>query len=294
VSDQQIGDADAGNTGATRATALRAGFIGLGDQGGGMAHRLIECGVRTTLWARRGASLDPFRQSGAALAASTAELGANSDVVGVCVVDDAGVQDVVLGQSGVLAGMNPGGLLALHSTISLDVCYEIATAAQQSGVAVIDAPVSGGGSAAATGNLTVLVGGEHEHFERARPVLETFGGTVSHLGPLGSGLIAKLINNTLHAAHYALARDAFVAATRLGLDQNAIGPVLAASSGNSYSLNMAVQLGGFDVLAPLVGPLLRKDVAIFDRLSAERAVPTGSLLRVADEALKLFGFSRDQ
>ncbi|PXX01630.1 NAD(P)-dependent oxidoreductase [Mycolicibacterium moriokaense] len=273
---------------------IRVGFIGLGDQGAGMAHRLIDCGVPTTLWARREASLQPFRESGAAFAATPAELGAKSDVVGVCVLDDAGVQQVLLGESGVLSGMRPGAVLAIHSTISLDVCHQIARAADELGIGVIDAPVSGGGFAAAKGELAVLVGGSPEHYARALPALETFGGSVSHLGPLGSGLIAKLINNTLHAAHYALARDALAAGIGLGLDEKALGHVLSVCSGNSYSLNTAVMVGGFDVLAPLVGTLLRKDVAIFDRLAAEHGVPTGSLIPVADEALELFGFPRDR
>lgn len=271
---------------------LRVGFIGLGDQGGGMASRLIECGIATTLWARREASLEPFRSGAAAFAATPAELGSHSDIVGICVVDDAGVEQVVLGEDGVLAGMAPGALLVLHSTISLATCEHIHAEARRLGVAVIDAPVSGGGFAAAKGELTVLVGGAGADVERARPVLETYGAQVIYLGPLGSGLLAKLVNNTLHAAHYALARDAISAGTQMGLDGDALGRALAVSSGNSYSLNTAVAVGGFDVLAPMVGSLLLKDVALFDALTAERGVSTGSLVAVADEALTLFGRPR--
>lgn len=272
--------------------AVRAGFIGLGDQGGGMASRLIECGIPTTLWARRAASLEPFRAGRATFAATPAELGACSDVVGICVVDDAGVEEVVLGDRGVLSGMRQGALLVLHSTISLATCQRAAAAAAQNEIGVIDAPVSGGGFAAAQGELTVLVGGEVVDFERARPVLETFGGQVIHLGPLGSGLLAKLVNNTLHAAHYALARDAIAVGVQMGLDEEALGRALAVSSGNSFSLNTAVAVGGFDVLAPMVSSLLHKDVAIFDMLTSERGVSTGSLISVADEALELFGSPR--
>lgn len=271
---------------------IRAGFIGLGDQGGGMASRLIECGVPTTLWARREASLEPFRGSAADFASTPAELGAASDVVGICVVDDAGTEEVVLGAAGVLIGMKPGSVLALHSTISLATCHKIGAAAAELGVGVIDAPVSGGGFAAAKGELTVLVGGERALFDRAYPALDTYGGNTFHLGPLGSGLIAKLINNTLHAAHYALARDALRSGTALGLDESALGQALSVSSGNSYSLNISVMMGGFAQLAPMVGSLLRKDVEIFDRLAEQRGAVTGSLIPVADEALDLFGFSR--
>jgi 3-hydroxyisobutyrate dehydrogenase-like beta-hydroxyacid dehydrogenase len=270
----------------------RVGFIGLGDQGGGMADRLISCGLDTMLWARREASLTRFRETSASIADTPAELGAASDIVGICVVDDAGVLEVLLGGSGVLKGMRAGSVIAIHSTISLAVCNEIAAAAADRGVGVIDAPVSGGGFAAAEGKLTVLAGGDPETYAKALPALETFGGNIFHLGPLGSGLIAKLVNNTLHAAHYALAQDAIDAGGALGLDTDELGRALAASSGNSYSLNAAVMVGGFDAIAPMVGPLLRKDVTIFDALVAEHDVKPGSLVAVAEEALVRFGQPR--
>jgi len=270
----------------------RVGFIGLGDQGGGMAERLIACGFGTTLWARREASLTRFREMAVSFADTPAELGAASDIVGVCVVDDAGVLEVLLGESGVLSGMKAGGVVAIHSTISLGVCHQIAEAATERGVAVIDAPVSGGGFAAAEGKLTVLVGGAEEPYTKALPALQTFGGNVFHLGPLGSGLIAKLVNNTLHAAHYALAEDAIKAGGALGLDPEVLGRALGASSGNSYSLSAAVMVGGFEAIAPMVGPLLRKDVTIFDGLTAEQSVNVGSLVTVAEEALSRFGQPR--
>src|SRR6476646_937907 len=102
-----------------------AGFIGLGSQGAGMARRIIEQGVPTTLWARRAQSLEPFACT-ATFATGPVELGRASDVVGICVTDDAAVREVTLGPRGVLAGMAAGSVLALHSTIGTDVCAEIA------------------------------------------------------------------------------------------------------------------------------------------------------------------------
>jgi hypothetical protein len=96
----------------------------------------------------------------------------------------------------------------------------------------------------------------------------------------------------LHAAHYALAHDALTAAAQMGSDSGALGKVLSVSSGNSFSLNTAVAIGGFDVLAPMVGALLRKDVAILEELTGERGISTGSLITVADEALAVFGYPR--
>jgi 3-hydroxyisobutyrate dehydrogenase-like beta-hydroxyacid dehydrogenase len=104
--------------------------------------------------------------------------------------------------------MAPGSILAVHSTIGTATCTEVAEVADGHRVAVIDAPVSGGGAAAAAGALTVYVGGSVASVERARPVLDTYGDPVLHMGGLGSGLRTKLINNVLNAAQFGLAHDA--------------------------------------------------------------------------------------
>jgi 3-hydroxyisobutyrate dehydrogenase len=269
-----------------------AGFIGLGSQGAGMAQRIIEKGVPTTLWARRSKSLDPFRGR-AAFAVDPAELGRASEVVGICVTDGAAVREVTLGATGVLAGMTEGSVLAVHSTIGTDECAEIAEAAARRGVDVIDAPVSGGGAAAAAGALTVYVGGTAASVERARPVLETYGDPVLHMGALGSGLRTKLINNVLNAAHFALAHDAMAIGVEFGLDAQQLGVALTSGSGRSFSLEVLVGLGSLDAISAHAGPLLAKDVGLFSR---EPAPSTGSardvLLAPADRFLALVGRPR--
>ncbi len=147
-----------------------------------------------------------------------------------------------LGPRGVLAGMAAGSVLALHSTIGTDECAEIADAAAARGVDVIDAPVSGGGAVAAEGRLTVYVGGADDAVARARPVLETYGDPVLHMGALGSGLRTKLLNNALNAAHFALAHDAFAIGAALGLDPTTLGEALRNGSGRSFSLEVFVGL----------------------------------------------------
>jgi 3-hydroxyisobutyrate dehydrogenase len=272
-------------------STARVGFIGLGSQGAGIARRLLDHGLPTTLWARRKVSLEPFRDSAARFAASPQELGACSDILGVCVVDDAGVEQVLLGAHGALDAMTAGSVVAIHSTISLATLRRIAEIAAARGVAVIDAPVSGGGQAAERGELTVLVGGASGPFANAQRVLKTLG-RVIHLGPLGSGLTAKLVNNTLHAAHYALAREAIDAAVNLGLERSAVSQALSICSGSSYSLKAAVQAGGIDALAPAVGPLLRKDVGIFAALASAHGVSAATVIAAADAALRDFGVPR--
>ncbi len=265
----------------------RAGFIGLGSQGAGMAQRIMEMGVPMTLWARTPTSLEPFR-GGAALATDPAELGRMSDVVGICVTDGAAVREVTLGPTGVLAGMAPESVLVVHSTIGTDECAELAREAGRGGVHVIDAPVSGGGAAAAAGSLTVYVGGTQSGVDRARPVLETYGNPVLHMGPLGSGLRTKLINNALNAAHFALAHDAMATGKALGLDVGRLGEALKSGSGRSFSLEILVGLGSLDGIAGLMGPLLSKDIGLFRGETRPVAVvETQSLLDAADRFLAI-------
>src|SRR5438093_3735174 len=127
----------------------RVGFIGLGSQGGPMARRIVEGGFPLTIWARRPELVEPFADTPASVASTPAELGAASDVVGICVMGDADVEDVLLRDDGVLLGMAAGGVVAIHSTIHPDTCRRVADEAARRDVAVIDAPVSGRGGAAA-------------------------------------------------------------------------------------------------------------------------------------------------
>jgi 3-hydroxyisobutyrate dehydrogenase-like beta-hydroxyacid dehydrogenase len=271
-------------------TTTRAGFIGLGSQGGGMAERRIGQGLPTTLWARRPRSLEPFADR-AAFAADPAELGHESDVVGICVTDGAAVFEVALGPRGVLAGMAAGGVLAIHATISPADCARVAEAAAPLGIDVIDAPVSGGGAAAAAGHLTVYAGGTGQAIAKARPVLETYGEHIFHLGPLGSGQRTKILNNALNAAHFALAHDALALGATLGLEPATLGDALRNGSGRSFSLEAYLAIGSFTAIAGHVGPIMAKDIGLFESETAGSSDRT-ALLDAADRFLELVGHRR--
>lgn len=269
----------------------RVGFIGLGSQGGPMARRIADAGFPTTLWARRPETLEPFADSSATVAASPRELGAAVDVLGVCVVDDAGVDEVLRGADGALAAMAPGSVVIVHSTVHPDTCLRLQADFPE--LHVIDAPVSGGGHKAAEGELLVMVGGPDEVVERCRPILATFGDPVLHLGPLGAGQDVKVLNNTLFAAHLAVAADGFALARAKGLDLAAVATVLSSGSGRSYAAEVVAGGGAYDLdlMAQLAGALLAKDVGILaDRTGADPAAST--LLRAADDALREMGVDR--
>lgn len=234
------------------------GFIGLGSQGGPMAQRIIEAGHPTLLWARRPETLQPFLAAGAQAAASLADLGARSTHVGICVVDDASVRQIC---EALIPAMQPGGRIAIHATIHPNTCLDLAAQAKARGLSLIDAPVSGGGPAAAAGKLTVMVGGDEAALAAARPIFEAFAGLIVHLGGAGAGQTAKLVNNALMAAHMGLAHHALHAGEHLGLDRAALADLIKQSSGRSF---------GFEVFARLPNPaafshgaaLLAKDVGL--------------------------------
>jgi len=246
---------------ATRDT--RVGFIGLGSQGAPMARRIIDAGWPVTLWARRPATLEAFAGTGAKTAGSPAELATVSDLVCVCVRDDADVETVVAGLGGVLDGLAAGGVIAVHSTVHPDTCRRLAGQAAGQGVALIDAPVSGGAPAAAAGRLLVMAGGDEATIERCRPVFASYGDPIVHLGPLGAGQVAKLLNNAAFTAHLGVAASLLGLGRSLGVDPLRLADVIAHGSGRSFALERVASAGGtLDRIGGHAGLLLRKDVQL--------------------------------
>lgn len=237
---------------------MRLGFIGLGSQGAPMARRMIDAEYPVALWARRAETLVPFAETTAIVASSIGELGAAADHVGICVVDDAGVRDVC---ASLIPAMRPGSRIAVHSTVHPETCIELAKMAAQRGLSLIDAPVSGGAPAASAGALTVMVGGDADAVALARPVFETFGRLILHLGGVGAGQNAKLINNALMTAHMGLAHHALTASAALGVDRNAFIELVKASSGRSFGFETYARLPSPTAFSH-GAPLLAKDLRL--------------------------------
>jgi 3-hydroxyisobutyrate dehydrogenase-like beta-hydroxyacid dehydrogenase len=253
-----------------------------------MAQQIITAGYATTLWARRAETLEPYAGTGATFAESPAELAANSDVIGLCVLADRDVDDVV---DAMLPGIAPGTVVAVHSTVHPATCLRAADAVRGRGAMVIDAPVSGGGMAAAARALLVMVGGEEAVLALCRPVLETFGDPIVHLGPLGTGQLAKLVNNLLFTTQLGTGDAALALGESLGLDRAALASVLGQGSGNSYALGV-VAGSGVEQLGAVAGSTLRKDVDIVTDIAAERDVGSDSLAALAEEVLTRMGYPR--
>lgn len=271
---------------------MKVGFIGLGSQGGPMARRIVAGGYETTLWARRPATLEPFADTAAKVAASPAELAASIDLVCLCVVGDADVEDITGGEGGLLGAMKPGSVIAVHSTVHPDTCRKLAKTAEGKGVSVVDAPVSGGAPAASEGRLLVMAGGDAGVVERCRPVFETYADPVVHLGEVGTGQTTKLLNNLLFTANLGVAATALSLADSLGVSADRLAEVVSRGSGNSFALNALGGIGGLERLAGLAGTLLQKDVRLIAELAERAAAHPGAVLDAADATLALMGHPR--
>jgi 3-hydroxyisobutyrate dehydrogenase len=256
---------------------MRVGFVGLGDQGEPMARRSLDAGHELSVFSRRPEQAQPLVSRGAVQAESLRALAARSDLLGVCVGTDADVWEVA---EATLGELRPGSILAVHSTVDPQTCIRIGAKARQRGVAVIDAPVSGGRARAFAGGLTVMVGGEVTAVNRARPVFETFGALVLHVGDLGAGEVLKLANNYLFAAQVALTDQMLDPCRELGLDVVQSMTAIASSTGSSRAIQMFVDgdhRSGFprhSAGRARGAELLAKDIRLVDSLLVGRHAPT--------------------
>ena len=234
------------------------GFIGVGSQGGPMAHRMLDGGFPLVVWARRPGVLEAYTVKGATAATSVAELGAQCDHVGICVVNDA---DVLAITDQLIPAMKPGSRITVHSTILPETCAKLEAQCDTRGLQFIDAPVSGGSPAAEAGTLTVMCGARQEAFDAALPVLRTFGKLVVLLGPAGAGQRAKIINNSLMAANMGLAHGAMAAADAMGVDRTALAELIKESSGRSFGFEVYARLPSPTAFS-VGAPMLAKDVGL--------------------------------
>ncbi|WP_197380327.1 NAD(P)-dependent oxidoreductase [Mycolicibacterium mengxianglii] len=272
---------------------MRVGFIGLGSQGAPMARAIVEGGFETTLWARRPASLEPYADTAAKTAASPAELAAASDIACLCVIGDDDVRELAYGETGLLAGMKPGGTIVIHSTIHPDTCRELAERAGQQGISVLDAPVSGGAPAVEAKQLLVMIGGAEADVDRCRPVFETYADPIVHLGPVGAGQVTKILNNLLFSANLGSALSLLELGESLGVPRAKMCEVVTRGSANSKALGSIALFGGtLENLAPIAGALLQKDVRLAAGLAAHATTPEGAVFGAADAALTSMGYPR--
>jgi len=266
----------------------RIGFIGLGTMGAAMAGHLVRAGHPMTVWNRTPGRARDLVARGAVEAPDPARLAAASEVVLVCVSDTPDVEMVLLGPSGVAVGAAPGTLVIDCSTIAPGATRGFAARLAEHGVALVDAPVSGGSEGAQKATLSIFVGGESGDVERARPILARIGKTITHVGPVGAGQAVKAVNQVILAGTYLGVAEGIVLALKAGLDVEQV--VAALSGGAAQSWVLANRSGrmlandyplGFKVALHLKDLVIALDLA--DELGAE--LPVAALCAEIERAL---------
>jgi len=215
----------------------RIGFLGLGIMGSRMAANVARAGFPLSVWTHTPGKAERWASEHRASAYATpAEVAERSDIVVSMVVDDEQVASVMLGERGVIEAARADLLCVDMSTIGPVDARRVAGALRERAVAMLDAPVTGSSPRAEAGTLTIMVGGEADDYARARPLLETMGELIVHVGELGQGQMLKLINNSLGAANAAAVAEALLLARATGIDLDALVEVTSAGSGASAQL----------------------------------------------------------
>jgi len=214
-------------------TKERIGFIGLGDIGEPMATRVADAGYPMRVYNRTASKAAPFAARGIDVAASPADVARGSDIIFLCITNADAIEQLVFGPEGIAAGARPGQLLVDLSTIHPYSTRALATRAKQAGVQWIDAPVSGGPSGARAGTLAVMAGGEAADIERARPVIMSFAGKVTHMGPVGCGVAMKACNQMLSFCTASVLAETLNLANNFGIDPNLVQEAVAGGFADS-------------------------------------------------------------
>jgi 3-hydroxyisobutyrate dehydrogenase len=262
------------------------GFVGLGNMGLPMAQNLVKSGHAVAGFDLSEYAAERLSVGGGRRANSVLEACTNAEIVITMLPAGEQVRDVYLGPQGVLAAAAAQTLLIDSSTIDVDTAREVASEAEARGLAMVDAPVSGGVSGAQSASLTFMVGGRVEAFERARPVLEKMGKTIVHAGGAGNGQAAKICNNMILGISMIAVSEAFLLAEKLGLDAQKLFEISSKSSGQCWSLTSYCPVPGpvptspanRDYKAGFTAAMMLKDLRLAQTAAraARAATPLGA------------------
>ena len=215
---------------------MRVTFIGLGTMGAPMALNVLNAGHALTVHNRSREKEAPIVKAGAAPAASPAEAARGAEVVITCVSDTPDVEEIILGETGVIHGAAPGTIVVDMSTVSPGATRRIAARLGDKGVHMLDAPVSGGSEGAQKGTLSIMVGGEDADLDKVRPVLEAMGKTITHVGPIGSGQLTKAINQIVVAGTYWGVAEGIALGLKAGLDMGKVVQAVGGGAAGSWAM----------------------------------------------------------
>lgn len=267
-------------------------FIGLGIMGAPMARNLLKAGYDVTAYNRNSAKAEAFAEDGGKAAGSIADAVSGADVVITMVPASPQVEEVVLHEGGVLDHLKPGGLVIDMSSITPQTSVDVAEAAAAKGVKALDAPVSGGEAGAVEGALSIMVGGDEETFEAARPVFEALGRTIVRCGPHGSGQTVKAANQLIVAINIEAVAEAVVFLQKSGVDLSAALDVLAGGlAGSTVLARKRDSILAGDYRPGFKTDLHHKDMGIVTDAARDvgAAVPAGALVAQLVAALRQQG-----
>jgi L-serine 3-dehydrogenase (NAD+) len=267
-------------------------FIGLGHMGLPMARNLLNAGHSLSVFDLVASAVNELATQGARAASSAADAVSAAEVVISMLPASRHVEGLYLGDAGLLSAIAPGSLVLECSTIAPEAARKVHQAAAARGIALLDAPVSGGTAGAAAGTLTFMVGGDAATLERARPILANMGKNIFHAGPEGAGQVAKVCNNQLLAVHMIGTAEAMALGVANGLDPATLAEIMRQSSGGNWSLEKYNPWPGVMANAPaskdyrdgFAAALMTKDLG----LAQEAAQTTASSTPMGALALQLY------
>lgn len=216
---------------------MKVAFIGLGTMGCPMASNIHKAGHDLVVHNRTAEKEEVVCVLGASRAPSPREAARDAEVIITCVSDTPDVEEVVLGENGIVHGARTGAVVVDMSTISPEATRRIAAVLAEKGLKMLDAPVSGGSEGAEKGSLAIMVGGDARDLEKVLPVLKCMGSTITHVGPIGAGQVTKAINQTIIAGVYLSVAEGMVLGLKAGLDMEKVVQAISGGAAGSWVLS---------------------------------------------------------
>lgn len=272
---------------------MKVAFIGMGTMGAPMALNVLKAGHEVTVHNRTRDREIPIAAAGASRADSPAAAAQSADVVITCVSDTPDVEQVILGDNGIIHGAQPGTVVVDMSTISPTVTRKIAEDLAAKGIAMIDAPVSGGSEGAEKGTLSIMVGGDAGDVAKVHPVLEAMGKTITHVGSIGSGQITKAINQIIVAGTYWSVAEGMALGMKAGLDMEKVVQAVGGGAAGSWGLtNRSGNMINNEYPLGFRVRLHRKDLVIALEAAREMGVtiPMAAFVEQIESGLMAQGF----
>ncbi len=275
---------------------MKIGFIGLGTMGVGMSLNLLKAGHEVSVHNRTREKEESVAKEGARRAQSPREAAEGAEVIVTMVSDTPDVEQVVLGDEGIIHGAPQGAIVIDMSTISPAATRQMAEALSAKGIKMLDAPVSGGPEGANNGTLAIMVGGDTDAFEKALPILKIMGKTVTHVGPIGAGQITKAINQIMIAGTYLSVAEGLTLGMKAGLDMEKVIAAISGGAASSWVLhNRGINVVKNDYPMGFRVKLHHKDLGIALQTARELEVtlPATALVEQIENGLIASGHADD-